>query len=33
MSLINGTGVSTAEGMFQSVDNQLNNHILVGTIA
>ena len=26
MSLIDGTDVSTAEAMFQSVDNQLNNH-------
>ena len=26
MNLIDGTDVSTAEAMFQSVDNQLNNH-------
>ena len=26
MSLIDGTDVATAEAMFQSVDNQLNNH-------
>ena len=26
MNLIDGTDVSTAEAMFQSVDNQLKNH-------
>ena len=26
MNLIDGTDASTAEAMFQSVDNQLNNH-------